>query len=76
MLLPCFSSPRDREDSILKEIYTLDVLGHFVKSLNSDVLLEASEGKSSCESMVVFPGVMNFTVGSINFRAMKMLRCA
>jgi len=38
--------------------------------------LEGSEGKSSCELMVEFPGVMNFTVGSINFRVVKMLRWA
>ena len=36
--------------------------------------MEASEGKSSCESMVDFPGVVHFTVDSIKFRAMKMLR--
>ena len=57
-------------------MYILEILGHFVKSLNITVQLEAPEEKSSCESMVIFPRVVNFTVDSNNFRAMKMSQCA
>ena len=37
--------------------------------------MEASEGKSLSESMVSFLGVRNYTVGSIDLRAVKILRC-
>ena len=47
---------------------------HFVTLLKMEVYCSASEEKSSMESIVTFPGVQNFTVGSINLSAMNMLR--
>ena len=40
-----------------------------------NVYSETLEGKSSSESMVKFLEVRNFNVGSIDLRAMKILRC-
>ena len=41
-----------------------------------EIYCDASEGKLSSESIVKFPGVKNFTVGSISLSAMKILRWA
>ena len=38
------------------------------------VYCDASEEKSSSESIVIFPGVKNVTVGSISVSVMKRLR--